>query len=308
MKEAWGFQWIKDIDQNRHYDYDIISKEETPYTPLKEGQEVGFQWIKDTDENFQYEVPRLSKTLILSDGEYKRLNTNETEKIEYSTSNVIPIMTSATAPSGTVFSSGHYGIGEPYKAFNDIDGAWLISVSTAEKTIGYNFGISKTIGKYTISSRTSFNDQMPKNWIFEGSNDGANWTVLDTQTNQTGWGNTEKREYTINSPKLFQRYRVNVLENNGSTSYTCIQRIEMFEATVVIVTAPPSWKTVSATLPTTQQFQEEGMEDLSVFDRKVQPVLNSPIQMTSEQLGEGKVFKGKVDLKKYFDLRNLEIK
>lgn len=72
--------------------------------------------------------------------------------------------------------------------------------------------------------------------------------------------------------------------------------------------SPEGWKIVSPTLPTLTQFQEEGMEDLSVFDRKVQPVLESPQQMTSEVLGEGKVFKGTVDLKKYFDLRKLEVK
>lgn len=68
------------------------------------------------------------------------------------------------------------------------------------------------------------------------------------------------------------------------------------------------WQTVSITLPTSQQFQEEGMEDLSILDRKVQPVLDSPLSMSKEVLGEGKVFKASVDLKKYFDLRKLEVK
>lgn len=70
-----------------------------------------------------------------------------------------------------------------------------------------------------------------------------------------------------------------------------------------------TWVSVSQTLPTQSQFEEEGMEDLSIFNRQVQPVLDSPIQMTSEGvLGEGRVFKGTVDLKKYFDLRKLEVK
>lgn len=68
------------------------------------------------------------------------------------------------------------------------------------------------------------------------------------------------------------------------------------------------WKNVSGTLPNQAGFEEHGMEDLSILDRKVQPILESPIQMSKEELGEGKVFKASVDLKKYFDLRKLEVK
>lgn len=68
------------------------------------------------------------------------------------------------------------------------------------------------------------------------------------------------------------------------------------------------WKTVSSTLPTVSQFQSEGMDDLSIFDRKVQTVQDSPQEMTNEVLGEGKLFKSTVDLKRYFDLRKLEVK
>lgn len=69
------------------------------------------------------------------------------------------------------------------------------------------------------------------------------------------------------------------------------------------------WESVSATLPNQTGFEEHGMEDLSVFDRDVQTVTGSPFLMTNDgTLGEGKVFKGKVDLKKIVDLRKLEIK
>lgn len=68
------------------------------------------------------------------------------------------------------------------------------------------------------------------------------------------------------------------------------------------------WSDVAPTLPTLTQFQSEGMDDLSLFDRKVQAVLESPQAMTNSVLGEGKVFKGTVSLTKYFDLRKLEVK
>lgn len=68
------------------------------------------------------------------------------------------------------------------------------------------------------------------------------------------------------------------------------------------------WKNVSGTLPNQAGFEEHGMEDLSILDRKVQPILSSPLNMTSENPGGGKVFRGKVDLKKIVDLRRLEVK
>ena len=34
-------------------------------------------------------------------------------------------------------------------------------------------------------------------WTFEASNDGANWTVLDSPPLQTGWGQGERRAFTL---------------------------------------------------------------------------------------------------------------
>lgn len=72
------------------------------------------------------------------------------------------------------------------------------------------------------------------------------------------------------------------------------------------------WSDYSDTLPTTNQFISDGMSDLSVFDRKPKTetiVMNDDINGgTGEVLGNGKVFKKKVDLNKYFDLISLNVK
>ena len=69
------------------------------------------------------------------------------------------------------------------------------------------------------------------------------------------------------------------------------------------------WQIVSPTLPTQAEFELEGMDDLSVLNRKVQSVIDSPFLMTDDgALGLGKVFKSTVDLTKYKDLRKLEVK
>lgn len=56
----------------------------------------------------------------------------------------------------------------------------------------------------------------PKAWTFEGSDDGIGWTVLDTQTNQTGWATAETRTYSFPTAASYKRYRLNITANNGS--------------------------------------------------------------------------------------------
>jgi hypothetical protein len=72
----------------------------------------------------------------------------------------------------------------------------------------------------------------------------------------------------------------------------------------------PSWKTISTTLPSVDTFKSEGMNDLSVFDRKstefVIPMDDNGL--SGSVLGSGRVFKEKVDLKKLFEINSLNVK
>lgn len=65
------------------------------------------------------------------------------------------------------------------------------------------------------------------------------------------------------------------------------------------------WKTISTTLPSKDTFMNDGISDLSILDRKEQIVT---LPMTSSGLGESRVFKAKVDYKKYFDMNSINVK
>jgi hypothetical protein len=70
------------------------------------------------------------------------------------------------------------------------------------------------------------------------------------------------------------------------------------------------WQTVSTTLPSVDTFINEGMDDLSVFDRK-SITINVPMDdntPSGEVLGSGRVFKEKVDLKKLIQINSIKIK
>ncbi|MED1801730.1 hypothetical protein P4V60_24500 [Brevibacillus porteri] len=64
--------------------------------------------------------------------------------------------------------------------------------------------------------------------IFEAF-DGQEWIVLDTQTNQTDWATNFKRDYTFNNDNFYRQYRINITSNNGFSSFTVIEELEMME-------------------------------------------------------------------------------
>ena len=67
---------------------------------------------------------------------------------------------------------------------------------------------------------------MAKSWNFEGSNDGYNWTVLDSRTNEINWSEAETRTYLANNREEFYIYRLNILDSTGSRVY--LLEFEMF--------------------------------------------------------------------------------
>ncbi|MGO4730235.1 hypothetical protein [Paenibacillus sp. 2KB_22] len=67
-----------------------------------------------------------------------------------------------------------------------------------------------------------------------------------------------------------------------------------------------TWNTISATLASEDTFINDGMDDLSVLDRKNEVFVQT---MTANgSLGSGKLFKGSVDLKKYFEITSVSVK
>ncbi|PQP82453.1 hypothetical protein C0Q44_13500 [Paenibacillus sp. PCH8] len=145
------------------------------------------------------------------------------------TENLIPNMKSDTAPSGRAFASS-FNLNGAFMAFDNSDTYGYVSGNGSVGHIGYEFINPVRIGKYIVRSLSAtYFPHMPKNWTFEGSDDGVNWTVLDTQVNQT-WttANTDK-EYIIdyNKAKRYKTYRLNWTANNGGAQVV-INELKMF--------------------------------------------------------------------------------
>lgn len=151
----------------------------------------------------------------------------------------VPLMTSPTSPSGIVTASSEIDSNRAgYKVFNNAFGAggsndhWLTSPGITVGSLKYEFPSPTIISGITIRSSQSSITRAPRDWIFEGSNDGTNYTPLDTQTNQS-FAAGELKTYLFTNNTAYLHYRFNVSANNGDSSFLEIGELEFLGA------APP---------------------------------------------------------------------
>lgn len=161
-------------------------------------------------------------------------------EVQYS-DNVIPVMTSDTAPSGKANASSVNSSFSAFYAFNHQSGtdAWVANSTSA--WLEYDFPNAKCITMYAITSRAAYNPtSMPKTWTFEAWDSNQNsWIVLDTRTYTEAWSTGERKVFTFINTKYYNNYRINVTSAVDSNMYIVIGELEMME-TVDSVPSTPS--------------------------------------------------------------------
>ncbi|MCR8641566.1 discoidin domain-containing protein [Paenibacillus sp. N1-5-1-14] len=264
-----------------------------------------------------YETLLLHKTFILMNGEYKKWINGVSESGGYFAKNSIPIMTSNTTPSGIASASSSYNtiFYDSWVAFdNSTAYGWLSANGQTTGWVTYEFTTAKKIDAYRVKSTgTVVSIELnahPKDWTFEGTNDGTNWVVLDIQKEQSFLSPSEIKSFIIPNPNFYKKYRINITLNNGHARYVGFGDLEMYENTPYIPATPPSWKTISTTLPSVDTFKSDGMDDLSLLDRKL---TNFTFPMddngaAGQASGKGKLFKENIDLKRFIDIKTISVK
>ena len=141
-----------------------------------------------------------------------------------------------TSSSGSVSSSsGTHSSYPATKAFDgnksDTNGRWL-STKGDNMYLVYHFNAATAVNAIRIWSGlsnaggASEQARAPKAWTFSGSNDGTNWTPLDTQTSETGWSGARYYQFVNNA--AYEYYKYNCTELNGGTDYLQIWEIEFY--------------------------------------------------------------------------------
>ena len=117
---------------------------------------------------------------------------------------------------------------EATKAFDDSTSTkWLIGNSTGWIQYDFAGAIAWAINQYTVASANDVPARDPKNWTFQGSNNGTSWTTLDTRSNESFASRLLKKTYNFTNTTAYQMYRLNISANSGD-SLLQIAEIEMF--------------------------------------------------------------------------------
>ena len=75
---------------------------------------------------------------------------------------------------------------------------------------------AQKLDAYTITSGNDAPERDPKTWQFQGSNDGVNWTTLDTRTNESFFDRLLTRRFDFSTTEAYSYYRLYITENGGS--------------------------------------------------------------------------------------------
>lgn len=207
--------------------------------------------------------------------------------------NLIPAMTSSTAPQGVASASSVEGSNAAYKAFDNLftGNGWIAgSRNLTDQWLAYQFKKPTIINKYTITV-TYEKSTAPKDWIFQGSDDGANWNDLDSQTEVTGWSLGVKREFEFSNRNAYLIYRIFINSNDGSSYYVSIGEMEMMQNYIGLISIGGA--TVSEDI-----IIKNGMNKQTIVDmNKVIPE-KLFFDSESEVLGSGRLFKKSVETSK----------
>lgn len=145
-------------------------------------------------------------------------------------------MTSNTAPSPKVVSASTI-FSETYAAFKafdrDVTTTWLSQNGVTTGWIKYDSGSSTSniLRSYSVSvSGNEIPGNAPKNFTFQGSNNDADWTTLDTQVNVSGWeGDIYKTFYLASYSTPYRYYKLDITAISGG-AYCAVGELHFVNA------------------------------------------------------------------------------
>ena len=156
---------------------------------------------------------------------------------------LIPTMSSNSAPSGTVSASGADASYPAWKAFDKSGSSNWFSGSNGAHWLQYQFPSARVISQYSITAQNaSTGDGAPTAYTFKGSTNGSTWVTLDTRTGLT-WSASEKKTYAIANPLAYAYYRIDVTACKGS-GWTGWAETEMMSYVGEIATIDGSYSVV----------------------------------------------------------------
>jgi alpha-L-fucosidase 2 len=119
----------------------------------------------------------------------------------------------------------------------------------------YGGGAGWALSQYSLTSANDVPQRDPRDWQFQGSNDGATWTTLDTRSGETFSSRFQTKTYTFANTTAYRYYRLNVTANAGGTGFG-LQLSELTLGSSSVLTTAPTGLVVSVgTTPNSANLQ-----------------------------------------------------
>ena len=119
---------------------------------------------------------------------------------------------------------------------NNSNTKWLdfanVNPSTRSSWIQYQYahGAQHIVTQYTITSANDGPQRDPSDWELLGSNDGLNWTTLDTRTNESFASRFLKQTYSFSNSTAYNIYRLQIDRVYSSSDALQLAEIELLES------------------------------------------------------------------------------
>lgn len=130
----------------------------------------------------------------------------------------------------TVGNTNSPGGEEPFRALdNNVNTKWL-SFSPPGTYYQFQFDAGpQFVNSYTITSANDADNRDPYSWTLSGSNDGSNFTVVDTRVAQNFAGRFETQKFDFAASALYEYYRFDFQTEFGATGSNQPNSIQLAE-------------------------------------------------------------------------------
>ncbi|WP_223167178.1 GH92 family glycosyl hydrolase [Nonomuraea sp. SYSU D8015] len=130
-----------------------------------------------------------------------------------------------------ISASGEYAAAGEVKenlADGDANTKWLVFTGTGWAQYGLSGPVA--VVHYALTSAGDAPERDPRDWQLQGSQDGQNWTTLDTRTGETFTSRLQRKEYRFSNATAYAHYRLNVTRV-GSGSILQLAEWELSDGT-----------------------------------------------------------------------------
>lgn len=150
---------------------------------------------------------------------------------------LIPVMTSNTAPSGVASASSNNGTafqafdGDTAFSNSDTTSGWRSATGGIPGWIQYKFAAATIADYYSVTCWKS-NYSAPRDFKLQGSQDGATWTDLDSRSNLT-WFSGETKTFNFDNTTAYLYYRLSVsatVPNGSNPNILVILELSLFKS------------------------------------------------------------------------------